>query len=166
MKKINPLLWFQTRPRKVQLMILIALSTLPLLLETLWKGPSQIPDPKQPPESIDTLIPTGSVLIPIEVENSESWTRFSDTRELWTSIDRPGNRDLNRIVAKRLPILRAPLNPQQFAVLAPEEQAQVIVREPGPFWVVVQNPSRFGTQFERVRNKSPHRRIIVDGGVE
>ncbi|MCB0384289.1 MAG: hypothetical protein KDD43_02770 [Bdellovibrionales bacterium] len=148
-------------------MILIALSTLPLLLETLWKGPSQIPDPKQPPESIDTLIPTGSVLIPIEVENSESLDSILGHKgivDLHRPAREPGSK--NRIVAKRLPILRAPLNPQQFAVLAPEEQAQVIVREPGPFWVVVQNPSRFGTQFERVRNKSPHRRIIVDGGVE
>lgn len=167
MEKMSPLAWFRGISRKKQLVVMILLSFLPVVSQLFTnQSPTQSPESASP-ESIDTLIPSGSVLIPIQVENSESLDSILGQKgivDLHSPAREPGGK--NRVVARRLPILRAPLNPQQFAVLAPEDQAQLIVREPGPFWVVVQNPSRFGTQFERASTKPRKKRVIVDGGVE
>ncbi|MEZ0393013.1 MAG: hypothetical protein ACAH59_12405, partial [Pseudobdellovibrionaceae bacterium] len=43
-------------------------------------------------------------------------------------------------VGKRLKLLRAPLNPDQFAVLVPEGEVTHLLETPGPFWAAIQNP--------------------------
>jgi hypothetical protein len=63
-------------------------------------------------------------------------------------------------VARRLKILRAPLNPSHFAVLAPENQAPEIVRHEGPFFAVIQNPKESGTRI--VKEKPRRSRISFD----
>ena len=35
--------------------------------------------------------------------------------------------------------MRAPLNPNQYAVMVPEELSREIMRHKGPYWAVVQN---------------------------
>lgn len=92
----------------------------------------------QPESSADTFIPKGYVLVPIELANASA---------LEALIDRFGLIDLysedegrNKILlAAQIKILRAPLNPQQFAVLATEEKAKFIMQQKGSFWAVIQN---------------------------
>jgi hypothetical protein len=102
----------------------------------------------QNPETASTFIPAGFVLVPIEVANYESLDsilgQFGVVDLYRTSSD---ERSKPVKVATHVKILRAPLNPSHFAVLAPENESQKLVTYSGPFTVVVQNPNRSGTRF-------------------
>ncbi|MCM2281910.1 MAG: hypothetical protein NDI61_08705 [Bdellovibrionaceae bacterium] len=120
-------------------------------------------------DSVDTYIPSGFVLVPIEVVNYEA---------LDSVLGRYGIVDLfaadtenarkSRLIASRIRILRAPRNPSHFAVLAPSHEAPALVRQEGGFFVVVQNPQGKGTRFEsedRPRASQPRAsRIRVEMG--
>ncbi len=64
-------------------------------------------------------------------------------------------------IAKAIKIVRSPINPSLFAVLSPEEEAHRIVKHPGPFQVVVQNPKKMKMHFIKKQNKKLRRRIII-----
>jgi len=122
-----------------------------LILSGLWHFLSQeTPSDKtqllekKGPVSIDTFIPHGFVLVPIEVYNLEALNSVLGdfgVVDLYT-VASQGQTHTKQTVAKGLRILRAPKNPQQFAVLAPENQAAKIARSPTPFYVVIQNPDK------------------------
>lgn len=96
-----------------------------------------------------TAIPAGFVLVPIEVANYESLDSILGKYgvvDLYIPPAEPRGHSIK--VAERVKILRAPLNPSHFAVLAPENESSQLVRHDGPFLVVVQNPSApHGTKF-------------------
>ena len=167
MKILNVIVhWFKNLNSRQKLLVLFAISLSPVAIDQLANQDTPQPRETSPSDSIDTLIPNGSVLIPIEVENSDSLDSILGNKGI-VDLHRPAREPgRNRIVARRLPILRAPLNPHQFAVLAPEDQAHHIVKQPGPFWVVIQNPTKFGTNFERPTKKIKKNRTIFEGGVE
>jgi hypothetical protein len=118
--------------------------------------------PKQTPTdafSADTIIPKGYVLIPIELAN------FQSTSAL---IGQYGVVDLYlaaKKIAAQIKILRAPLNPNLFAVLVPEHESESILKYAGPFTAVVQNPdSNKNTVIEKDSQK--HSRIqYQEGGI-
>lgn len=116
---------------------------------------------KSPSETADTYIPSGFVLVPIEIQNIEGLDSILGQFGV-VDLFLPGHEGLSRgrLVARRLKILRAPLNPSQFAVLAPEGQAPDIVRHEGPFIVVIQNPKESGTRI--VKQKVRRSRISFD----
>ena len=92
------------------------------------------------PESADTFIPAGFVLVPLELQNAESLSSLMGSFalvDLFTGL--PGSR--NQRVGKRLKLLRAPLNPQQFAVLVPEKDVSQLLSSSGPYWAALQNPN-------------------------
>ncbi len=98
------------------------------------------------PEVASTFIPAGYVLVPIEVANFESLDSILGkfgVVDLYLPSDDPKARP--RKVAERVRILRAPLNPSRFAVLARENDSPRLVSHGGPFTVVVQNPDVAGT---------------------
>ena len=119
-------------------------------------------------EAVDTFIPAGFVLVPIEVVNYESLDsvlgRYGVV-DLFKTDPQTGER--SEKVATRVRILRAPRNPSQFAVLAPESQSQRLVKAGGGFYVVIQNPKQTGTTFEIKTNpqtRKRKRRIEVELG--
>lgn len=130
-----------------------------------------IPPPQrenpQSPLSLDTYIPEGFVLVPIEVQNYESLDlvigKFGVV-DLYQSSDTKTGAKAGKLkpIAKAIKILRSPMNPSLFAVLAPDDQAHIIVKHPGPFQVVVQNPKQRGTDFVKEPTKKT-RRIIIGG---
>jgi hypothetical protein len=142
------------------------------------KAPREGKEPRDPQllETASTMIPAGYVLVPIEVANYESLDSILGKHgvvDLYVGED--GTKTRQRKVAERIKILRAPLNPSHFAVLAPENESARIVSHQGPFTVVVQNPNRpSGTRFVNSPDESalsgrtkakagPHRsRIIVE----
>jgi len=100
------------------------------------------------PESAATQIPAGFVLVPIEVSNYESLDSILGqfgVVDLYVPADDPKKRA--RKVATHLKILRAPLNPSHFAVLAKENESANLVSNAGPFMVIVQNPEHTGIGF-------------------
>ena len=117
--------------------------------------------------AVDTFIPAGFVLVPISVSNFESLDSILGQQgvvDLYSSPASEGGRPVR--VARHIKILRAPLNPSNFAVLAPEEESANLVKHHGPFSVVVQNPKQLGTDFERVAQSKAGRtkvsRITVE----
>lgn len=96
-------------------------------------------------ESPATHIPDGFVLVPIEIQNPEALDSILGNYGV-VDLFAP-HADGTKRIARRIKILRAPLNPSHFAVLAPEDEAPLIVREPGPITVAVQNPKSAGTDF-------------------
>ena len=87
----------------------------------------------------DTMIPKGFVLIPIELANADSVASLMDqfgVVDLYTgSVSSTGNKK----VISHVKILRAPLNPSQYAVLVPDELSNKVMSAVGPFWAVVLN---------------------------
>jgi hypothetical protein len=121
------------------------------------------------PLAADTFIPEGFVLVPVEILNYESLDsilgRFGVV-DLFAPGPEPGS--VSRQVASRVRILRAPRNPNHFAILAPLEESANLVRHGGGLIAVVQNPKALGTRFEktplprRSRAKRERSRIHVE----
>ncbi|HEX4923784.1 MAG TPA: hypothetical protein VFV50_06850 [Bdellovibrionales bacterium] len=131
--------------------VLVALLVLSGLTATIVELQSSAPTKTKSFESPATHIPDGFVLVPIEVQNPEALDSILGNFgvvDLFAS--HPGG---SRRIARRVKILRAPLNPNHFAVLAPEDEAPLLVREPGPVTVAIQNPKSAGTDFVRPSRK-------------
>ncbi len=97
--------------------------------------------PENTPVFADTLIPRGQVLVPIELANIAALSGLIDQYGI---IDLYGGTETNStLIASRVKILKAPLNPSQYAVMVTEALSQEIMKLKGPFWAVVQN--RFAT---------------------
>lgn len=89
---------------------------------------------------VDTMIPKGYLLIPLELSNAESLASLSgqfSVVDLYASSEK-GKRGFK--VATAVKLLRAPLNPQQFAVLIKEQDSAKIVSIEGPFFAALKNP--------------------------
>lgn len=85
----------------------------------------------------DTLIPKGQVLVPIELANIESLTGLIDQFGI---IDLYGGAEKDStLLASRVKILKAPLNPNRYAVMVSENLSREIMKHKGPFWAVLQN---------------------------
>ena len=109
--------------------------------------------------NVDTLIPAGFILIPIEVQNYESLDSLLGkfgVVDLFKGDGKDG-----KLVARNIRILRAPQNPSHFAVLAPESQATSILGNQGNFYVAIKPPRQDGTQI--VNHRETSRRIFFDG---
>jgi hypothetical protein len=89
---------------------------------------------------VDTMIPAGFLLIPLELSNAEALASLSgqfSIVDLYASSEK-GKRGLK--VAAAVKLLRAPLNPQQFAVLIKEAESSNILGREGPFFAALKNP--------------------------
>lgn len=116
----------------------------------------------EPIESAATFIPAGYVLVPIEIANYESLDSILGkfgVVDLYLPSDDP--KKPAKKVADRLRILRAPLNPSQFAVLAKEEDSARLVTHEGAFTVVVKNPNHPGTEIVKKRHENPSKNAKV-----
>lgn len=109
-------------------------------------------------ETADTYIPEGFSLVPIEVANIESLDAILGdfgVVDLFT-VSTPSLPVPQRI-AYKIKIMRAPKNPQHFAVLVPFSEVPQIMKHPGPFTVSVLNPKSRGTEFAREKKKTRSR---------
>jgi len=142
------------------LAVLGAIAILPALA-SLWT-PAGTPQ-SGPSPSVDTHIPRGYVLIPIEVQNFESldaiFGRFGRV-DLYRVDD---NGASHRPVAVNVRLLRAPQNPSRFAVLVPESESRLILSHGGSYVVVVKPAATGGTEFVKSQT-TPHRKILYGGG--
>ena len=107
-------------------------------------------NPKKPADKIyaDTFIPKGFVLIPIELANYESVSALIDqfgVIDLYAGAPQMAG---STKIASRVKMLRAPLNPNLFAILIAENNSANIMKRAGPFWAVVQNRQSVDDQKE------------------
>ena len=134
---------------------LIIFAALYLILKSKNNESTAQSSSEKKPLYADTLIPKGQVLIPIELANVEAVAGLIDQFgiiDLYSSVE---NNSL--LVANRVKILRAPLNPNQYAVMVPESESREIMKIKGPFFAVVQN--RFAketpTAIETLQKSKP-----------
>lgn len=107
----------------------------------------------QAPPDVTTFIPEGFQLIPIEVANYEALDSVLGqfgVIDLYTASE---NESSSTPLARAVKILRAPLNPNQFAVLVPDEMVRDIVKKGPLYKVVIRHPSAGGTQIEKSKGK-------------
>lgn len=85
-------------------------------------------------ETADTVIPFGHVLVPIDIINSEALGSMVGGYAIVDLFSQ------GKKVGKKLKILRAPLNPEKYAVLIREEESSLLMQAQGPFFAVIQSP--------------------------
>lgn len=113
----------------------------------------------EPPLTTDTYIPPGHVLVPIQVENGEALGAVMGAFavvDLYSEIDGHSN-----LIAGKVKLIRAPLNPKQFAVLVSESMSSQIMQVKVPFSVVLQNRNAFKANLEKniLLNEEENRKI-------
>lgn len=141
-----------------------ALALIPIVFSLLFR-----PDAVQPSTAsaaradVDTYIPKGFVLVPIEVQNYEALDsilgRFGVVDLFQAGMP---ERPEQRLVARNVRILRAPQNPSHFAILVSEGEVSKVLRFGGQFTVVVKRPEKGGTEFVK-EFKENKRKIIYEG---
>lgn len=121
------------------------------------------PLPKVSEPNIDTLIPKGHLLIPIQIKNMSTLQnlmgRFATVNLYQQPSQQKTSSKKQHLVARHVRLIRSPRNPNLFAVLILEGQAQHILRYETPFIVALQSPSSDGTKF--VTNSKKRRKIII-----
>lgn len=116
--------------------------------------------PEQVEESaLDTFIPKGFVLIPLEFSNVDSLSSLVGSTAIvdlyQTSLEPQGAKRKGQKIATQVKLLRAPKNPGQFAILVPESSSDKIMSYPGPFWAAIQN--REQTQMSLTSQDTPQK---------
>lgn len=109
---------------------------------------------QQASPSADTYIPEGHVLVPIEVTNAAGIQSLIG--EIGGTVDLFSTSQDNRkgkLIGKRLRLLRAPLDPEQFAVLVHEDSAKDILAYSGAYYVVIHNPKAKSGAIETKQKK-------------
>ena len=124
-----------------------------ILITILWTPPKEQNLTKTNPPAIDTLIPKGFVLVPIEVANQENLKSVIDSYGLVSLYQKE-----KRIIS-HVKLIRAPKNPEQFAVLVSEGLSSEILKYQEPFKIVIQNPSEKG---EEIFKKKKKKRVILE----
>lgn len=142
------------------LILFTAAAALPLFL-SLWSPspPAQVDANWE----LDTHIPKGFVLIPIEVENYEALDSILGRYgivDLFRS--REGRRE-KQAAARNVRLLRAPRNPTHFAALVPESRSSEILSHSGSYVVVVKSE---GGGTEIVKPERQSKRTIIYGGMQ
>lgn len=126
--------------------LLVCVAVTGLLALLFAGGGAEVKQEIKPDASVDTYIPAGFVLVPIEVQNYESLDSILGSHgvvDLFLPSPKGSGKGLR--VAQRVRIMRAPLNPSQFAVLVRDSESENLVRTDSAFFVVVQNSKQVGT---------------------
>lgn len=132
--------------------LLVSFSLFILIYLILGKKPNSEPREEKKVYA-DTMIPKGFVLVPIELVNVEAVASLIDqfgVIDLYAG--HPTEKGSYKLASK-IKILRAPLNPNQYAVLAPELLSTRIMKAVGPFWAIVQNRATVSNYNEPIKNK-------------
>lgn len=134
----NKLHWI-LQEQKIILYGFLSLAVI-VVIKTIWFKPNQDVKTVQETIQVDTLIPLGHVLIPIQIQNFEAASALlggAGIVDLW-SFD-PVTHRKSKKVASRLKMIRAPLNPQMYAVLVPETESEKILMHGDTFLITVQS---------------------------
>ncbi len=124
-----------TMQNKILVISLFIFAILYFILNSKNKEMQPIAEKK--PLYADTLIPRGQVLVPVEFANIAALAGLIDQYGI---IDLYAGTENNSVlIARRVKVLKAPLNPNQYAVMVSESISQQIMKYRGPFLAVVQN---------------------------
>jgi hypothetical protein len=124
------------------------------LLLTYRQNPRETAqDPAAKIETADTYIPAGHVLVPIEIENVESVSGIIGAFalvDLYTRAEQADTAEMF-LVGQKIKLIRAPLNPNQYAVLVTEQQSTELLKMNPRFWVTIHNQKKSLEKQDEVR---------------
>ena len=105
-------------------------------------------------ETADTYIPAGHVLLPIEIENVDSVSAIIGAFALVDLYTRPPQSAEPQmlLVAQKIKLIRAPLNPNQYAVLVTEAQSTELLKLNPRFWVTIHNQKNVTKPISTFKN--------------
>lgn len=103
------------------------------------RNPQTVSAAKSEPLYADTVIPKGFVLVPVEIANIQAVAGIIDKLGVIDLYSGGTEEKPSALIASKIKVMRAPLNPSQYAVLAPELLSREIMKHKAPFWAVVQN---------------------------
>ncbi|MBC7370030.1 MAG: hypothetical protein H7326_00590 [Bdellovibrionaceae bacterium] len=147
---------FDSKSDKTLLYAFVALGIVALMLH-FFSASSSTQEPTSRQEEsfdVDTMIPAGFLLVPIQLSNSESLSSLAGQFALVDlyAVGDKGRKGFK--VASAVKLLRAPLNPQQFAVLIRENESSKLVTMEGPFFAALKNRSDSSRSGLEKSNKS------------
>lgn len=91
--------------------------------------------------TVDTLIPNGYALIPIDLENIAAIASVIEDYGVVDIYTGKSNTKNSKKIFQKVKILRAPHNPHSYALLLPDHLSSVLMQYEGPFFAVIQNKS-------------------------
>ncbi len=122
-----------------------------------------LPESPPSPESLDTYIPEGQSLVPIQVSNYESLDQVIGQYGVVDLLSTPlSPAEKSRRVAYAVKLIRSPKSPRHFSVLIPADKAYKLAGYHGEFTVVVRNPKLVGTKIVNKGRRKPTRPILYE----
>lgn len=113
-------------------------------------------------KNLDTYIPEGFVLVPVELSNGPSLDGLLDSKgvvDLYTGD--PVRKQAEKAV-EAVKIIRSPQNPSYFAVLVPEGKARFLIQRFQAFHAVIQNPLQKKKTRVQPLQKKRKRTIVIE----
>jgi hypothetical protein len=108
---------------------------------------------------IDTIIPTGYVLIPIKLSNSDSISAVIGTygvADIYATVQG----EKSKLLFSRAKIIKSSVEEAAFAVLVKETKAHLLSGSENPFFAAVQNPKAKAVDSDLTQSTKPVVRII------
>lgn len=114
---------------------------------------SQSSTPRGTVESIDlqTFIPKGFVLVPLQLKNSQKLDSILGSHAIVSLYKSKDN--ITHLVGQNIRILRSPKNPKLFAVLSPQDKAKNFLDPLADYSVALQGPQKSGTKIENQKQQ-------------
>jgi hypothetical protein len=109
------------------------------------------------PENADTFIPEGYNLVPIQLINAEAiGSIISDFAVVDLYSSSADSAKSSRCVAKNIKLLRAPLNPEHFAILIPDRNTASLFSKGDAFYAVLRNQKDKTAGSMQIDKKQPN----------
>lgn len=91
--------------------------------------------------TVDTLIPNGYALVPIELENISAIASLIESYGVVDIYLGKNQSQKSKKIFQKVKILRAPNNPHAYSLLLPDHLSSDLLKYEGPFFAVIQNKS-------------------------
>ncbi len=139
---------------KTQFYILCAV-LISILTYSVYAMQSENPAPPRKANTLDTVIPAGYTLYPIEILNFQAINAILGRVGIVDLYVPSGPDEKNgRKVGNKLRIVRAPGNPSRFAVVVPDDEVPRLMSQSGPFNVVIRSAKEAaGGIIEKKQNR-------------
>ncbi len=148
-------------PTPTVVIVIAAIGVFAAILQ--FRSSSPPPTKLSAPQSLDTFIPKGESLVPIQVANYESLDQVIGQYGVVDLLSTPLTpHEKAKRVAYAVKLIRSPRSPRHFSVLIPADEAHRLAGYDGEFTVVVRNPKSIGTKFVKEKAKSQKRRIVYE----
>jgi hypothetical protein len=117
--------------------------------------------------TVDTLIPNGYALVPIELENISAIASLIESYGVVDIYLGKNDSQKSKKILQKVKILRAPNNPNAYSLLLPDHLSSDVLKYQGPFFAVIQNKAQASENpavQEKLQTKPSSVKIEYNGG--